>query len=118
MIWQDAHVKGLAYLLDGGETSFFNLGNGSGFTVKEVIETARAGDWEGDCGDSVRIAALGIHPFWWGRAIAPAKSSVGIPATPTSKLSLPTPGSGTKKDTGNENEKGPGFALANPGLMF
>lgn len=37
----DAHVKGLGYLLDGGETSFFNLGNGSGFTVKEVIETAR-----------------------------------------------------------------------------
>ncbi len=37
----DAHVKGLEYLLKGGETSFFNLGNGSGFTVKEVIETAR-----------------------------------------------------------------------------
>lgn len=37
----DAHVKGVEYLLAGGETSFFNLGNGSGFTVKEVIETAR-----------------------------------------------------------------------------
>ncbi|PZO59285.1 MAG: UDP-glucose 4-epimerase GalE, partial [Phormidesmis priestleyi] len=37
----DAHVKGAEYLLAGGETSFFNLGNGSGFTVKEVIETAR-----------------------------------------------------------------------------
>ncbi len=37
----DAHVKGLEYLLEGGETSFFNLGNGSGFTVKEVIEPAR-----------------------------------------------------------------------------
>ena len=37
----DAHVKGLEYLLEGGETSFCNLGNGSGFTVKEVIEMAR-----------------------------------------------------------------------------
>lgn len=36
-----AHVKGAEYLLNGGETSFFNLGNGSGFTVKEVIEMAR-----------------------------------------------------------------------------
>jgi UDP-glucose 4-epimerase len=37
----DAHVKGIEYLLAGGETSFFNLGNGSGFTVKEVIEMAK-----------------------------------------------------------------------------
>lgn len=37
----DAHVKGVQYLLDGGETAFINLGNGSGFTVQEVIETAR-----------------------------------------------------------------------------
>ncbi|MEL7332508.1 MAG: UDP-glucose 4-epimerase GalE, partial [Cyanobacteria bacterium J06560_2] len=37
----DAHVKGVEYLLEGGETSFFNLGNGSGFTVREVIEMAR-----------------------------------------------------------------------------
>lgn len=37
----DAHVRGIEYLLNDGETTFFNLGNGSGFTVKEVIETAR-----------------------------------------------------------------------------
>ena len=37
----DAHVLGLEYLLKGGESSFFNLGNGSGFSVKEVIEAAR-----------------------------------------------------------------------------
>ena len=36
-----AHVLGLEYLLQGGQTDFFNLGNGSGFSVKEVIETAR-----------------------------------------------------------------------------
>ncbi|MGF1485892.1 MAG: UDP-glucose 4-epimerase GalE [Prochloraceae cyanobacterium] len=36
----DAHVKGLEYLLNGGETNIFNLGNGNGFSVKEVIETA------------------------------------------------------------------------------
>lgn len=37
----DAHVLGLEYLLAGGESEVFNLGNGQGFSVKEVIETAR-----------------------------------------------------------------------------
>lgn len=37
----DAHVLGLKYLLAGGTTEVFNLGNGNGFSVKEVIETAR-----------------------------------------------------------------------------
>jgi UDP-glucose 4-epimerase len=36
-----AHVLGLEYLLNGGESQAFNLGNGSGFSVKEVIDTAR-----------------------------------------------------------------------------
>lgn len=37
----DAHVKGVQYLLDNNPSNVFNLGNGAGFTVKEVIETAR-----------------------------------------------------------------------------
>ncbi len=36
-----AHIKALQYLVDGGESDIFNLGNGVGFTVKEVIEAAR-----------------------------------------------------------------------------
>jgi UDP-glucose 4-epimerase len=36
-----AHVLGLEYLLKGNETDTFNLGNGNGFSVKEVIEAAR-----------------------------------------------------------------------------
>lgn len=36
-----AHVLGLDYLLKGGETAVFNLGNGSGFSVRDVIETAQ-----------------------------------------------------------------------------
>lgn len=36
-----AHVLGLEYLLNGGEATIFNLGNGNGFSVREVIETAR-----------------------------------------------------------------------------
>jgi UDP-glucose 4-epimerase len=36
-----AHVLGLEYLLKGGQSDRFNLGNGSGFSVKDVIETAR-----------------------------------------------------------------------------
>ncbi|MGC9502638.1 UDP-glucose 4-epimerase GalE [Baaleninema sp.] len=36
-----AHVLGLEYLLKGGDSQTFNLGNGNGFSVKEVIEVAR-----------------------------------------------------------------------------
>ena len=35
----DAHVRALQYLLDGGETTAFNLGTGHGFSVRNVIET-------------------------------------------------------------------------------
>ena len=36
-----AHILAMEYLSNGGESNIFNLGNGVGFTVKEVIETAR-----------------------------------------------------------------------------
>ena len=35
-----AHVLGLQYLLEGGTTQVFNLGNGNGFSVKEIIQAA------------------------------------------------------------------------------
>ncbi len=37
----DAHVLGLEYLLQGGKSEAFNLGNGNGFSVRQVIETAQ-----------------------------------------------------------------------------
>jgi len=37
-----AHILALDYLLRGGENNVFNLGNGVGFTVKEVIDVARS----------------------------------------------------------------------------
>lgn len=37
----DAHLKALQYLENGGESDNFNLGNGNGFSVLEVIEKAR-----------------------------------------------------------------------------
>ena len=36
-----AHILAVDYLVKGGESSIFNLGNGVGFTVKEVIDAAR-----------------------------------------------------------------------------
>lgn len=36
-----AHILAMEYLSKGGESNIFNLGNGVGFTVKEVIEMAR-----------------------------------------------------------------------------
>jgi UDP-glucose 4-epimerase len=36
----DAHILGLEYLLQDGESEVFNLGNGNGFSVREVIAAA------------------------------------------------------------------------------
>lgn len=36
----DAHVLALEYLQNGGQTDFFNLGNGQGFSVRQIIDTA------------------------------------------------------------------------------
>ncbi len=37
----DAHLRALHHLLEGGGSACFNLGNGQGFSVREVIEAAR-----------------------------------------------------------------------------
>jgi UDP-glucose-4-epimerase GalE len=37
----DAHLLALEYLRDGGKSDVFNLGNGNGFSVREVISTAK-----------------------------------------------------------------------------
>jgi UDP-glucose 4-epimerase len=37
----DAHVLAVKRLLDGGDSRIFNLGNGTGFSVKEIVEIAR-----------------------------------------------------------------------------
>ena len=37
----DAHLRGLDYLAAGGASTVCNLGNGQGFSVKEMIESAR-----------------------------------------------------------------------------
>jgi UDP-glucose 4-epimerase len=37
----NAHLLALEYLRDQGESNVFNLGNGNGFSVREVIAAAR-----------------------------------------------------------------------------
>lgn len=34
----DAHIRALDYLKKGGKSTYYNLGNGNGFSVKEVID--------------------------------------------------------------------------------
>ena len=36
-----AHIRAVEYLMAGGESDIFNLGNGVGFTVREVIDAVR-----------------------------------------------------------------------------
>lgn len=62
-----AHVLAVEYLMNGGESDIFNLGNGVGYSVKEVIETARkvtghpipAKEEERRAGDPARLVASG-----------------------------------------------------------
>jgi UDP-glucose 4-epimerase len=74
----EAHLLALAHLRKGGESQFLNLGNGTGYSVLQVIETARrvtcrdvpfekAGRREGDpprlVGDATKArAVLGWTP--------------------------------------------------------
>lgn len=37
----DAHIKAVEYLKNGGSSDIFNLGNGIGFSVKEMIDAAK-----------------------------------------------------------------------------
>lgn len=37
----DAHILALRYLQNGGESDIFNLGSSQGFSVKEIVDTAR-----------------------------------------------------------------------------
>jgi UDP-glucose-4-epimerase GalE len=37
----DAHIRALDYLLQGGQTDIFNLGSGRGYSVMELVATAR-----------------------------------------------------------------------------
>lgn len=37
-----AHIAAVKYLMSGGASDIFNLGNGVGYSVREVIDTARA----------------------------------------------------------------------------
>jgi UDP-glucose 4-epimerase len=37
----DAHIKAYEYLINGGESDAFNLGNGIGYSINDIIETSR-----------------------------------------------------------------------------
>lgn len=60
-----AHILAVKYLLNGGESDIFNLGNGVGYSVREVIETAKkvtdypitAIETERRAGDPARLVA-------------------------------------------------------------
>lgn len=52
-----AHMLALDYLEKGGESGVFNLGNGNGFSVRQVIQVA-----ERVRGEKIRLASAGRRP--------------------------------------------------------
>ncbi len=81
----DAHILAREYLFKGGKSQVFNLGNGNGFSVKEVIQTAKEVtkrkikfvNWERRPGDPPVLvgssekakAILGWKPKYWELSI-------------------------------------------------
>ncbi len=53
----DAHIRALKYLKNGGGSEVFNLGNGEGFSVREVIDTVR-----NVTGEEIRVTETSRRP--------------------------------------------------------
>ncbi len=63
----DAHLLALQYLVDGAASNRFNLGNGNGFSVREVIDAAQR-----VTGRRVRVIEEGRRPGDPARLVADA----------------------------------------------
>ena len=61
----EAHLLALEYLQRGGQSDVYNLGNGNGFSVREVIETA------------TKITGRSIHAVEWQRRAGDPPALVG-----------------------------------------
>ena len=77
----DAHIRALEYLADGGPSTQLNLGNGTGFSVIDVINTAQAvtgkpiiskieSRREGDPPQLVADASRAFEALGWKREFA------------------------------------------------
>lgn len=63
----DAHIRALSYLRRGAQSDFFNIGTGRGYSVLEVIETARQ-----LTGREIRIRVEAARPGDPGNLVADA----------------------------------------------
>ena len=90
----DAHLLALEYLKAGQPSAAFNLGNGQGFTNREIIEAARR-----VTGCDIPVSEEGRRPGDPATLIAssekPCRCCTGSPGTLPSKTSSAQPGAGT-----------------------
>ena len=90
----DAHVLGLQKLLADGGQHVFNLGNGTGYSVQQVIDVAKAvtgGRWR----PTWCSAVLAIPRCWWHPPRKPTRSWAGSRVIPSFTRSWITLGPGT-----------------------
>ena len=80
----EAHILGLEHATDPGEHRIYNLGNGTGFSVRQVIEAARAVTGR-EIPVRRRAAAGRSQPRWWPPRSGSATSSAGSRASPRSR---------------------------------
>lgn len=81
----EAHIRALDHLREGGESDFLNLGTGHGYSVLEVIETARQ-----VTGHPIPIREEGPRAGDPARLVADAKKAQSVLGWKPVKSDLPT----------------------------
>lgn len=91
----DAHVLAMKYLAEGGNSTYFNLGSEKGFSVREIIETAKK-----VTGIDFKVTEEARRSGDPAILIASSKNAekpwAGTPPIPPQKKSSPPPGNGIK----------------------
>ena len=87
----DAHLLALPAPA-AGEHRIYNLGNGTGFSVQEVVDAVRAGDRAPGAGRRRASAGPATRRSWSPPATASGRTWAGRRSTPTWPASSATPG--------------------------
>jgi len=89
----DAHVRAAQHLAEGGESDVFNLGTGTGVTVREVAAAVQRLSGR-PLPQTQGPHRPGDPPPWWPTPPRPGNTWAGAPPAHPSTPSSPTPGPG------------------------
>jgi len=68
----DAHLRGLEYLLEGGQDATFNLGTETGYSVRQIMEMVESVTGQ-PVEHEIAPRRPGTRPYWWPRRGRPSR---------------------------------------------